>query len=628
MSTTLGAKSVGDSVYLNVNGVKTEFIVIHQGKPSDDFLSDSDDKVYDEVSYDDSCNGTWLLMKDIYSFTNWTDGSYSAYEGSKFNDYLNNTFYGLLDSAVKSKVKQAKIPVRPGDTNPLPVRCFLLSAWEAGGGKTMTNYSNYYLDGSRLTYFSYGYPGYTYKSGLIAYYNGEATNWAFRSYYKGSSSSGPICYARYDGVSTTTSRDASLGIRPAMVMDTSTVINDDGSVYTNTAPTTPSSISVPSNIMGGSTITISWGAASDADGNLAGYKVERSTNGGSSWSQIYQGAGTSTTNNVTYGTTSVMYRVKAYDDEGAESGYRTSGQVTVVNNTAPTTPASISVPATIKGGSSIVISWSASTDAEGNLSGYKLERSVAGGTWTQIYQGTGTSYTDAITKGWTTVAYRVRAYDPYTNSGYTTSATRTIDNNTAPTITCSYASGTNLGTKTAGFSISYTVNDVDSSDTVTVTEQLDGVTKRTFTATKGAANSFAVTGDYFQKILNGSHTMKITASDGKLSATYTLTFTKAVTKAVITLATPMTADAQITLCAISVTGNIPADASFKVEVTNNANDSSPVWEDCTSAAKSNKNHLFSNATAANGWAFNFRVTAERGSSGTSGYITSIQGGFQ
>ena len=96
----------------------------------------------------------------------------------------------------------------------------------------------------------------------------------------------------------------------------------------------------------------------------------------------------------------------------------------------------------------------------------------------------------------------------------------------------------------------------------------------------------------------------------------------------ITLAQPMEADAQITLCAITVGGLIPADAVFKVEVTNNGKDSSPVWEDATTEARNGRNHLFTNQTAANGFAFNFRVTAERGASGESGYIASIQGGFQ
>lgn len=188
-------------------------------------------------------------------------------------------------------------------------------------------------------------------------------------------------------------------------------------------------------------------------------------------------------------------------------------------------------------------------------------------------------------------------------------------------------SGAALGEKNAPFDFNYTITDADG-DTLTVTEKLDGTTKRTYTATRKTTNSFAVTGEYFQKITNGSHTMTVTVTDGKATVTKTFTFTKAVTAASITLAKPMEADAQITLCAITVGGLIPADAVFKVEVTNNGKDSSPVWEDATTEARNGRNHLFTNQTAANGFAFNFRVTAERGASGESGYIASIQGGFQ
>ena len=57
--------------------------------------------------------------------------------------------------------------------------------------------------------------------------------------------------------------------------------------------------------------------------------MEKSIDGGSEWSQIYQGSALSTTNSVAFGTPTVMYRVKAYDSEGLESGYKTSNQVTV-----------------------------------------------------------------------------------------------------------------------------------------------------------------------------------------------------------------------------------------------------------------------------------------------------------
>lgn len=277
-----------------------------------------------------------------------------------------------------------------------------------------------------------------------------------------------------------------------------------------------------------------------------------------------------------------------------------------------------------------MVSWTAASDSDGNLSGYILERAINGGSsYTQVFKGNALSFTDSITKGWTSVRYRVKAYDSYeAESGYTTSPERTVDNNTAPTITCDYADGADLGTKSSGFTVSYSVNDVDSSDTLTVVEKLDGVQKRSFTATRNQSNSFAVTGEYFQKILNGQHTMVISVSDGKVTTTRTFTFTKSVTTAVITLEEPMEADTQITICAITVAGSIPADAEYTVEVTNNAKDTSPVWEDCTTAAKNGTNYLFTNETAANGFAFNFRVTVSRGSSDVGGYITSIQGGFQ
>lgn len=613
---TLSSKAIGSTIKLKVNGSAKDFIVVHQGKPSS--------------VYDDSCNGTWLLMKDIYENRQWHSSNINDYAGSTIHSYLNSTFLNLFESNIKNAIKQVKLPYRKGGgmsttvtsgSNGLSAKIFLLSATE-------TSFSFDYMprgEGAELAYFK-GCADNSSDSKRVAYLNGSATLWWLRSPGCGDSSSA-LCVDS-DGDWGYDSCSGSYGIRPALILPSTLLVSDDGTVSTNTAPSTPGSISVPSSIMGGTNISISWAKSSDAESNLAGYKVERSTNGGSSWSQIYQGTATSTTNNVAFGTTSVMYRVKAYDTEGLESGWRTSSQVTVVNNNAPSAPPSIAVPNDVKGGSTLVISWTAASDSDGNLSGYILERSTDGGSaYTQVYKGNALTYTDTITKGWSTVMYRVKAYDSYNaQSGYTTSTKRTVDNNTAPTITTSSAA--NLGTKSSGFTISYSVDDEDAGDTLTVTEKLDGTTKRTYTATRKATNSFAVTGEYFQKITNGSHTMTVTVTDGKATVTKTFTFTKAVTAASITLAKPMEADAQITLCAITVGGLIPADAVFKVEVTNNGKDSSPVWEDATTEARNGRNHLFTNQTAANGFAFNFRVTAERGASGESGYIASIQGGFQ
>ena len=203
----------------------------------------------------------------------------------------------------------------------------------------------------------------------------------------------------------------------------------------------------------------------------------------------------------------------------------------------------------------------------------------------------------------------------------------TVSTNTAPAIN---ASSTNLGEKNAPFNFGYTVTDADG-DTLTVTEKLDGKTTATRTGVaSGTALTFGQgsTAENFQRILNGSHTIQITANDGKESTSLSATFTKSVTSATVTLTTPLAVDGDITVAVLQVTGSIPDDATFKVEVTNNANDPSPVWQDATTEVQKGVNIVFTNSTAANGAAFNFRVSISRGASGTGGYIEAVSGAFQ
>ena len=203
----------------------------------------------------------------------------------------------------------------------------------------------------------------------------------------------------------------------------------------------------------------------------------------------------------------------------------------------------------------------------------------------------------------------------------------TVSTNTAPAIN---ASSTNLGKQNAPFNFAYTVTDADG-DTLTVTEKLDGKTTATRTGiASGTALTFGQgsTAENFQRILNGSHTIQITANDGKDSTSLNATFTKSVTSASVTLAEPLTVEGDITVAVLQVTGSIPDDAVFKAEVTNNANDPSPVWQDATTEVQKGVNIVFENKTATNGAAFNFRVSVERGESGEGGYIEAVSGAFQ
>lgn len=310
------------------------------------------------------------------------------------------------------------------------------------------------------------------------------------------------------------------------------------------------------------------------------------------------------------------------DNPGSDGAY------TIIWNRAPSAPSTITVPETVRGGSTLEISWGTSTDADGNLSGYILERQNNGGSWAQVYKGINRNYTDNITFGWTSVAYRVRAYDSAgAESANTTSPTRTVVNNTPPTIS---GSDSDLGAKTGAFSQAYTVTDVDSGQTITVVEKIDGVQKRSYTATSGQEYTFNVTADEWVKLSNGSHTLTITATDNYGgAATRTYTFSKNETEIEITLATPLPADAMITKAIMSVTRQIPAGAEFTVEVCNNGNDDSPTWEDVTQAVNSGSKFFLSNEEkTAENWGFNFRIKVKRNSASGDCFISSVGGNFE
>lgn len=69
--------------------------------------------------------------------------------------------------------------------------------------------------------------------------------------------------------------------------------------------------------------------------------------------------------------------------------------------------------------------------------------------------------------------------------------------------------------------------------------------------------------------------------------------------------------------------------SLSVELSNNARDDVPVWENCTDIQRGESrafaHHAFTNKTAAKGAAFNYKVTITRGASGVGGNITMIGG---
>ena len=304
-----------------------------------------------------------------------------------------------------------------------------------------------------------------------------------------------------------------------------------------------------------------------------------------------------------------------------------SGAYTFVWNAAPTAPASITVPSDVYGGKNAAISWGASTDADGNLAGYILEQSVDSGAWEQIYDGGATSYNAPVTFGWTTVQYRVKAYDTVgAESEYTTGPARTVTNNRTPVISGSDA---DLGTFSgAAPSFAYSVTDEDG-DAVTVVEKLDGTVLREYTVTLGASNTLTFDAGAWQKVLNGDHTLTVTATDALgAAATRTLTFTKAVTSVVVELSGAMAADDMPTKALINIQGNFPVGSVLTVWICNNGNDATPTWEEVTRDALNGDKIFFANTTKTAGtWGVKVKVELQRGSATETCYIQSIGGNF-
>jgi hypothetical protein len=188
-------------------------------------------------------------------------------------------------------------------------------------------------------------------------------------------------------------------------------------------------------------------------------------------------------------------------------------------------------------------------------------------------------------------------------------------------------SNSNLGTKSAAFSRTYSVTDADN-EAVTITEYIDDVKIRSYAATLGKTNTFAVTGNTWLKLANGSHTLKITATDGFDTATRVFTFTKSVTKLVVQRSTPLSASTRPSRIIITLVKNIPKDAIVKVEVCNNGYDASPVWETVENY-DAGYSYAFTNYDKVESmWGVNIRVTVDRNGAEGACYITEIGGNFE
>ena len=188
---------VGSVVKLMEGGTTVEYLVVNQGIPSNSSL------------YDASCDGTWLLRKDIHSERQWNTSNVNAYANSAIHTWLNGDFFNSLGSVEQSAIKQVKIPYCVGGESStinsaasgLSVKVFLLGDYEVG----FSGSNQYYpQDSANLDYFI--------DHDRTAYLNGSTISWWTRSPYTYSTTGAILSSWQPSNTSN------SGGIRPALVL--------------------------------------------------------------------------------------------------------------------------------------------------------------------------------------------------------------------------------------------------------------------------------------------------------------------------------------------------------------------------------------------------------------------------
>lgn len=216
LGTAISTLEVGTLVKVNENGAPVEYMIVQQGLP--------------DAMYDASCDGCWLLRKDIAETREW-DSTNNDYQNSDIHAYLNGDWTSRYEAGILSQIKQVKIPYQNGTgsggsvvsgANGLSCKIFLLSGYELGW--TTSNSSYFPRDGAKLAYFDSS-DNTTANNKRIANYNGNATLWWLRS--PRTRNTGDVWGVYSNGTFGGWSCGNTYGVRPAFVLPSTALVDDN-----------------------------------------------------------------------------------------------------------------------------------------------------------------------------------------------------------------------------------------------------------------------------------------------------------------------------------------------------------------------------------------------------------------
>jgi chitodextrinase len=274
---------------------------------------------------------------------------------------------------------------------------------------------------------------------------------------------------------------------------------------TVTAATAPPTLTPPSGLTataaGPSQINLSWTASTETGGTISKYLVERCLGAGcASFAQVGTSTTTSFNDTALLGSTSYTYRVRATDASNNLSSYSATATATT---SAPILTAPSNLSATAASSSQINLTWTASAETGGTISGYLVERcsGPACANFTQIATLTATTYNNTGLSASTSYSYRVRATDAAGNfSPYSSAATASTP---VSTVAISISPVRAAVTTTQPQSFSATVT---GSTNTSVTWDVDTIPNG-----NAAIGTISANGNYTPPPTAGTHTISATS---------------------------------------------------------------------------------------------------------------------
>lgn len=215
---------VGEIVSFDIWDMNLDFIVVHQGNPNTSI-------------YDSSCNGTWLLCKDLYK-TSGMGSKGLRYDNTTLYSSLNSDIFTTLNPKVQACVKDVKIPyyvfsatwddeysyykytkTSYKGSSGLSAKLFLLSRSEM-------NDSSYPDDGSCLSYFNHTTNIEDYRIAFTLSSGSGGTYW-LRTPAENRNNTTGFSVVREAGSFNSTLVSYSAYVRPACIIYSDTKINSE-----------------------------------------------------------------------------------------------------------------------------------------------------------------------------------------------------------------------------------------------------------------------------------------------------------------------------------------------------------------------------------------------------------------